>query len=135
MIYLYKLFIPSLFIILALTITCCQPHKDQTSPALKPVKNTEDVPRLFPKTPQEITQRTTWAMNHAQQELEKLISIPSAKRTFKNTAQAFDTIVANFSSDSHIISGLIYVHPDQKMRDTAQDEVIKLQEFAVDKFG
>lgn len=95
----------------------------------------KDLSTLFPKTVDEIRTRAAWITQHAKQELDALCALEPNQRTFVNTIQAFDALGAQFSVVADALSILEMISPEESIRTTCQEEVIKLKEFAVDHFA
>jgi thimet oligopeptidase len=110
-------------------ITC----KDLPSMNLH-IKSAEEVRLLFPRTPQEIEARARCSMESAKKALAELLAIKPEERNFENTALALDRISAlsEFPVAANIIEIIEYVHPDEKMRNAAHEQQIKMKEFFVD---
>ncbi len=90
---------------------------------------------LFPKTVDEIRQRSVWIIDKTKRMLDDLYAIKDADRTFENTILYFDLISSKFSSVLQVLHLLEMVSPDDEIRIAAQEAVIKLDEFSVDAFS
>lgn len=101
------------------------------------VNSINDVKNIFPATPDAIASRTQEGIKKVQAALDAIIAIPASKRTFENTAQAFDQAAAlsYLSSQFNAIQILEMVSPDEKVRAAAHDASIKISEFFIDSFG
>ena len=122
-------------LILSLIFIGCLPSKEKDIFAMKPISSPSDAIALFPKTVDEINKKTKNSIEKAQEQLAKIISISCKDRTFDNTALAFDRTAATFSIETSSIETILYTHPDKNMRDTAQESITKLHEFAIDQFA
>ncbi len=104
---------------------------------LSEVHSAYDVVSLFAQTPDTIKKRVALSLEKAQKELDILISIPDAQRTFANTAQALDRV--DSLSDAAILmpllSALELVSPDAAIRDAAHEGSLKVREFFIDQIG
>lgn len=98
------------------------------------VDSIQQVINLFPRSPDEITQRCNASIAIAQKELKELFSIPDKQRNFDNTVKAFDEISRKFSIACNPIHVLEMLHPDKAMRDAAHAAILKMQDFSVDAF-
>jgi thimet oligopeptidase len=109
-------------------------YEEFCSMITKPVTHAEDACRFFPKSKSEVHSYAAFAIERAREVLEKLYAIDAAQRTFANTAFAFDRIQGEFKNICHALSLLEMVSPDKEIRDACHEEVLKLQNFAVDAF-
>jgi thimet oligopeptidase len=100
----------------------------------KPVTHAEDACRFFPKSESEVHTYAAYVIKRAQSALENLYAIAVDKRTFANTALAFDRLSGDFRNISSALSVLEMVSPDKSIREACHEEVLKLQNFAVDAF-
>ncbi|MDZ4149489.1 hypothetical protein, partial [Methylicorpusculum sp.] len=66
----------------------------QTEKKLSEVRSDYDAVSLFAQTPETIQKRVVLALEKAQKELDVIIAVADAQRTFINTAQALDHVVA-----------------------------------------
>jgi len=98
------------------------------------LKKSSDISALFPKQADEITRLTDQAIEQVQRGLDEIIAIPYEKRTFENTARKLDWIVSrsNFSVLAGITEILQMVHPDQQIRDAAEQAYLRLEQFSIE---
>ncbi len=101
------------------------------------IQSVEAVKALFPNTPQEINEQTQRYLEQSKRKLEEIIAIPDEKRTFSNTAQALDDLVSrsDLVVKRAVFSVVEYLHPDDAMRSTANDVVLKIIDFFVDNLS
>lgn len=92
-----------------------------------------NIAALFPCSAQELEHIVSQAQRQIQYELNKLYSIPKAHRSFTNTLVVLDKAVAHCSSVTAIITVLSMVSPDEQIRKAAQQALITLQKWALDK--
>lgn len=109
-------------------------YKEFCSMFTKPVQHAEDACRFFPKTTQDVHRYADYAIQRARTALDELYALNAAQRTFANTALAFDRLCGDFKDISSALAVLEMVSPDKALRDACQEEVLKLQRFAVDAF-
>jgi thimet oligopeptidase len=102
---------------------------------IRKITTVNDLKNLFPKTTLEIISLATKAFAEAQQEINAIVSIPLEQKTFDNTARAYDTAATNFAQASSIIELFVLVHPDDKLRATAQEQSVLLQKKSIDLFS
>jgi len=126
------LFLTSLIVISAGIAFCAKSKEPKTM--LYKVKNVSDVKELFPNSPKEIESATEHYIQTAQEAIDKIVAIPSEKRTFANTIKAFDDIegLSDLALFAGIAEVLQYTCPNDAIRAAAHDALIKIQEFAVD---
>lgn len=98
----------------------------------KRIKTIDDVVHLFPQTADEVREQAQKAIKKAQNEVAALIAIPDNKRTFENTPAALDKIIGDLGQEISIFSALMSVSPVEAVRNGANEEVIVLQDYAVD---
>lgn len=89
------------------------------------IDNVEKLAQIYPKTVQEIQDRTATALIIFEQEINEILSttIP----TFQNTVHALNLSSQKLNTLQSLISLLTYVHPDQDIRDTAQESLQQIQ--------
>ena len=97
-------------------------------------KDFESVCAQFPKTVQEINERTESIIAQTRLAVDAIIAIPAAERTFDNTARALDTVGAHFNTQSSGISILGQVSPDEALREAASQARVKIQQASIDIF-
>jgi thimet oligopeptidase len=99
------------------------------------ITSANDVCQLFPKSAAEIREYASLAIERAQKELDVLLDLALAERTFENTARAFDSIGARFGEVKSAIHALEMVSPHSDVRDACHQEAIRMSMFAVDAFS
>ncbi len=102
--------------------------------ALTDVKTSQDAKAIFPTSIDQITSMTDDALQNAQKELDKILSIPDNERTFKNTVAALDQLAAysNLGISANVMQSIDLVYTDEKMKDAARNELVKIQAFYID---
>jgi len=98
------------------------------------ITSAKDACALFPRTVEQINERTFAVMTYVKQELDKFVALDDAQRTFDNTARAYDVISDNLSIVHSAIQGLHMVSPDAAIRDATQQSENTLNAFSVDAF-
>lgn len=98
------------------------------------VHSAADAIKLFPKTVAQIQSMTTESLAQAKKQLDEIIAVPNDQRTYANTVAAFDHLnaLSNAVIAGGIIATLDLVHPDQAIRDAAQEAVKTIQNFFID---
>ncbi len=101
---------------------------------LAQIKNVEDVKALFPKTAQEIAQKTEKCIQEGKKLIKKIIDVPGVERNFENTALTFDRLGRDSGIDpfGSACAVLKEVSPQEDIRKAASDALKKLSEFEVD---
>ena len=98
------------------------------------ISSIEQTAQLFPKSVREIEKRLEAYIQDVQAKIDALKAIPQTQRTFANTAGALDD--ATSKSDLSIFLAALaatkYLHPDETMRDAAQQASSKASAFFVD---
>lgn len=96
-----------------------------------------DLARLFPNKPHFVEQQTKSYIRTAKKQIQRILDIDDAERTFANTAKALDNLER--LSDLAILSQLLEViellSPVKAMRDAAHDASIKISETLIDMFS
>ncbi len=89
---------------------------------------------LFALPADTISQKTDDYIKEAQERIDQIIAIPTAERTFENTALALDRVVglSNAAISEHIYEGLELLSPEEAVRNAAHQAMIKLRDFFVD---
>jgi thimet oligopeptidase len=94
-----------------------------------------DVLALFPQSTQEIITRTQKAMDDLRMQRATFLAIPAEKRTFENTAHAYDYMAA--ASDLATLQSLWQatemIHPDKGMREAAHEQSLLITNFMIDE--
>jgi thimet oligopeptidase len=86
--------------------------------SLPSLAKTVDAPVLKAKwKPAELATACEKAEKDADAALAKLVAIPDAKRTFKDSFEALDAIVADYVETTSRLSFMMYIHPDSAVRD------------------
>lgn len=104
---------------------------------LSKIINKEDISKLFPKTTKEIKNLVNNFINEAQDKLNKIIKIKSEDKTYENTIKAFDqlTSLSNIVIFSSCLHTLEMLSPEKEIRETAQEEILKIQDFFIEQFS
>ncbi|MBS0636601.1 MAG: hypothetical protein JSS12_03745 [Verrucomicrobia bacterium] len=89
---------------------------------------------LFPKSVEEMDAMFLSAKAKAAEELEAIYAIPKDMRTFDNTVRALDRVKATCDIPFTAISTIAMVHPDQAMRQNAEEIAFLFDEFMIDSF-
>ena len=114
-----------------------QEREEMVKPTLlhQYTQDIESACALFPKTAQEINDLAQKVITEAQQSIDAIIAIADNERTFDNTARALDTVSSNFFIQAAAISTIMYVSPDDVLREAAKEAEVKISQKAVDIFG
>lgn len=128
-----------LSVLLSLFVGCggAQGSKEVVKPELlhQYTQDIKSVCALFPKTAQEINDWAQKVITEAQQSIDAIVAIPDNERTFDNTARALDTIYSNYYIQGAAIATIMYVSPDDAVRDAAKSAEVKISQAGVDIFG
>lgn len=115
-----------------------QAKQQSISPVHAGLLQTEqDLASLFPRSVEEIKERTDAALADAKERLTKILCVPTEERTYQNTMYELDQLCA-FSPIMifHAIAELTsMVHPDTALRDAAREASSKLEAFFVDEIS
>ncbi len=112
--------------------SCSQATKESIS---MKVNSVAEVVGLFPKTTAEINERVERAQRQATAAIAAIVAIPAEKRTFQNTAMAFDRTGHQFATELASINMLKHVSPDAQLREASEAASLKLHEFSIDMFS
>ncbi|MGB8467668.1 MAG: M3 family metallopeptidase [Candidatus Babeliales bacterium] len=97
------------------------------------ITRTDQISSYFPRSVYEIEQLAAHAQKRVQKEIDALLAIKPAERTFQNTARAYDAIASlHFSVPAHTISLVSMVTTDDALRDRANSLQAELSAFAID---
>jgi thimet oligopeptidase len=110
-------------------------YQTKTIPDFTAIQTTEQLEALFPKTPQEIHDLSSSAMSDAAKHVQSILALETGSRTFANTALALDRMAAHFEIKVRRIYLLTLVSPELSLRNAAQEQLILLQNFAIDTFS
>ncbi len=102
---------------------------------IKTVTSLNELKKLFPTTPSQLVSLAQHAIKEAHQNVDTIMAIPLEQRTFDNTIAAYDKTVTIFSQARALIELFTLVHPDEQMRTIGQEQLISLQNEAVDLFA
>lgn len=123
----------AVFLILILFFYQRSAHSKNLQQIISPA----DVAALFSKSAAHVDQRMAAAMESLKKDVEKFLAIPADQRTFENTAQALDIMLAQ--SDLAIlnrvfrVSGMVY--PSSSIRAAVYDAVIRINDFFRDEIS
>lgn len=98
------------------------------------IRTVDDVKNLFNYTPESIAEYTQKILAETEKALQEIVDIPADKRTWENTAKVLDTIVghSHLSAAVRVFYALHNVHPEQEVRDAAQNAVQAIEHFMID---
>ena len=99
------------------------------------IQSVEEIINLFPNDVQAIEKMADRAEQEVKRSVEAICSIPSSSRTFKNTMASLDEASTHFLTQMSLLHVLTLVSPSAKIRDAAQEKIVKLQSIAVDNFS
>ncbi len=101
------------------------------------IESVDDVKNLFPKTPGQIKEQTDKYIEQTKQSIEAILTISDEKRTFSNTAKVLDDLVSrdNLAVKDGAFVVIEYLSPDESMRETAHNMILKINEFYIDNIG
>jgi thimet oligopeptidase len=99
------------------------------------VKTIEDLNNFFPKSVSQINAYAKRAIESAKKSVEAIIKIDDDKRTFENTALAFDEAGRRFSIEATRIATVGYVYPEAAMRDSSNSNLVEMHKKAVETFA
>jgi Zn-dependent oligopeptidases len=125
----------SIVVLCIISLACFQSYtKKQTIQIPISIKTAKDIPGLFPTNPKEIESRVQQAIQEAQKIVDTIIDIPREHRTFENTARALDELehTSSLAITGNIIFTLKNVSPNEDMRNTCQDCILKISQFALE---
>jgi len=107
-----------------------------TDTMLAAAKTTQEVVNLFPETPVQIEQWTDKALKEWQEKIDAIIAIENKDRTWENTVKAYDNLALD--NAAILVAGLYVlqmVSPDEAIRNTAQKNVLKGENFVIDNLS
>ena len=87
---------------------------------------------VFPKTSQEIIERSDRAQKMTLGCIEALIALPQEKYTQKTVLQAFDRLRAVVASELAVLGLVKSVYPEQEMLDVAEKQFVLLNQFIIE---
>ena len=103
---------------------------------LAAARTTQEVVNLFPKTPVQIEQWTDKALKEWQEKIDAIIAVENKDRTWENTVKAYDNLALD--NAAILVAGLYVlqmVSPDEAIRNAAQKNVLKSENFVIDNLG
>lgn len=98
------------------------------------INTAAQIKELFPKNIDQIEIMADKIMQESAQALEIFYNVDNAKRNFDNTARTLDNIISTFNVIETLLYTVEAVYPDEKMRNAAHHNSLKLNAFAVDNF-
>jgi thimet oligopeptidase len=98
------------------------------------IQTADSVAALFPKTPDEIDSIYEMVTTTSLEKLQQIIDIAPEERTFENTVLEFDKTLAFFVIHLKRIDAIQNVHPDEAMRNKAEEAALGLTDFIIDQF-
>ena len=96
------------------------------------VQTVEEIEGLFPKTKEGIERLTTKTIDETSARLQTILALQDTQRTFDNTMRAFDRAVERFHITSSILQLLSLVSPDEQIRTSSQNELVRIGAFSVE---
>lgn len=93
------------------------------------------VVRLVPTSVVDIEKRTDLTIDEAKKSISTITKLNSKDRSFENTARALDEALRKFRITQSSLWLVKNVHPEVKMRDAAQKNILKLSNFSIDAFA
>ncbi len=107
-----------------------------TNTMLAAAKTKQEVVNLFPKTPDQIEQATDKALKEWQEKIDAIIRVEDKDRTWENTVKAYDNLALdNAAILVAALQVLQMVSPDEAIRNAAQKNVLKIENFAIDNLS
>ena len=88
---------------------------------------------IFPQDTQKLASETTNIIDKAQREIDAIINRSDDQLTFDNTIQAFDQLTGALYSWGASLHVLHMASSDAAIRDAAYQQMLKLEEFAIEK--
>ena len=126
--------IVSTVVICLATLSFCSKTSQQDTKMISKVYDTQSIASLFNLTVEDIKNRTPEYIDEAQKIIDAIIIVPDEKRTFENTAQPLDELVAlsNLAIALNIYHALELLSPVKEIRDVAHEMALTIQAFLVD---
>lgn len=95
-----------------------------------------DLATLFALSPDDIKKYLEEYKKEAEKSIQAIIAVPSAERTFENTARALDLLsISNLSILAKICSLLSVLSTDEKIRKAAQEATLEIEQFFIEQVG
>lgn len=98
------------------------------------IRNSTDIAFIFPKTAAELDSNFQIVKNNVLAELQQIVSISPADRTFENTVLAYDRTMAYFRIQGSVLATLKMVHPDINMSKKAEEILKNWWDCQIDLF-
>ncbi len=108
-----------------------QSHKELVESVLT---SAADISKFFPKTAKEAESMAAFAKELARKELDAILSIDKAQRTFDNTVRALDESQRKIYQVAFGLQMFQMVSPKKEIRDACQMGFIQLQQFSTDLY-
>lgn len=87
---------------------------------------------LFPKTPEEIIERSTHVQKIVQQQIDRLLALDPAQYSQKTVLQALDKLRADISLEVAIFSLVKSVYPQEEIVAAAEKQCVLLTQFIIE---
>ena len=98
------------------------------------IQSLHDVVNLFPTSPDELRKRAADTLHDVMHQIQMLVELSPDQLTYDNTLRHLDGIMDTFKRMTQVLEVLFNLSPSEQMRKTAQEELLKLQQAAVDLF-
>ena len=98
------------------------------------IQSLHDVVILFPTSPDEVRKRASQTLKNVIHQIQILVELPPDQLTYDNTLRHFDRIMDTFHRTTQVLEALFNLSPHEHIRKTAQEELLKLQQAAIDLF-
>jgi thimet oligopeptidase len=105
---------------------------DYKTRIMAPVDSVEQLAKVYPKTVEDIQNRTELAIALTKQEIDAIVAIQD--RTFENTVQTLDIMTQKLNDLRSTFEMIQLVHPEQNMREALQAAQTSLQNASIDFF-
>jgi len=107
-------------------MSCVKNEENMKNPLLNEVNQIIDFNRI---TSNHVLEATSFTINNAKDELNKIYQIDSVHRSFENTMLALDNIYNDLMKVDEIVSLLAYVHPDDEIRNKSLESIAEFGKF------
>lgn len=125
------LFFLMTLIISLVSLSYCSKHTTQDTMMINQLNTIQDIALLFALDEQKIHNNTQLYIQEAQRTIDEIIAIAESERTFLNTAQLLDELLAlsNLAISQHIFHALEMLSPDAQICSAAHEAAIEIQKF------
>lgn len=112
----------------------CRTQKEFIEMIHQPIRQVNDLEKLFPKTVDQMVNYVAWVKEYARNEIAEILALSPSQRTFANTIKRLDATQSSVVTIYCLGEALELVSPDATLREAANKAQADLKAFMVEEF-